>query len=228
MKSVSLNVPLLLPEYGRNVQKMVRYLLTIEDKQERNRQAQVVISTMANVYPHAKRDTPEFRNMLYDHLFMISNFELDIDCEFERPDAKQFSPTPKTLPYVQQPIVRKQYGALVPKLAREIAKIEDAEEREQNAIQLAKFMRQKSYDYNKEFPSNDIVIADLFDMSNGEIELDASIFEGTQITTFKARAKIRQQNQARNFQQKKNGGQGGRMQNNNGTGRVKRSNNISK
>ncbi len=195
MKSLSVNVPLLLPEYGRNVQKMVKHLLTIEDKEERNRQAQIVVATMANVYPHTRRDTPEFRNMLYDHLFMISGFELDIDCEFTKPDAAQFAPIPKHVPYSQQGIVRKQYGALVPRMARQIATIENDEHRAAFAASLAKFMRQKSYDYNHEFPSNDIVIADLFDMSNGKIELDSSVFGGTQITTFRARARARQQQQ---------------------------------
>lgn len=198
MKSQSLNVPLMLPEYGRNVQKMVKYLLTIEDKEERNRQALIVIATMANVYPHARRDTQEFRNMLYDHLFMISNFELDIDCEFEKPNAEQFSPIPEQIPYSQQGIVRKQYGALVPRMTREISIIEDPELRTTMAISLAKFMRQKSYDYNHEFPSNEIIINDIFDMSNGRIALDSSIFDGTQITTFRDRARVRQQGHSQN------------------------------
>lgn len=198
MKAQSLNVPLMLPEYGRNVQKMVKYLLTIEDKEERNRQAQIVIATMSNVYPHTKRDTLEFKNMLYDHLFMISDFELDIDCEFEKPNAEQFSPIPQQIPYSQQGIVRKQYGALVPRMARQISSVEDTELRRTMAISLAKFMRQKSYDYNHEFPSNEIIINDIFDMSNGRIELDTSIFDGTQITTFRARARTRQQGHTQN------------------------------
>ncbi len=187
MKATTLNVPLLLPEYGRNVQKMVQYLLTIEDKDARNHQAKIVIATMANVYPHTKRDTPEFRNMLYDHLFMISGFALDIDCEFERPSPEQFSPTPERLPYSQQGIVRKQYGAMVPRIAREIALIEDAQQQRTLAINLARFMRQKSYDYNQEFPSDELIIADLFDMSNGHVQLDVSIFEGSQLNTHRVK-----------------------------------------
>ncbi len=183
MKSTNLNVPLLLPEYGRNVQKMVRHLLTIEDSEERNRQASIVISTMANVYPHSKRDTAEFQNMLYDHLFMISGFELDIECEFERPTAEQFSPIPQRVPYCQKGIVRKQYGSLVPRLAREIARVEDKEQQNEMAKNLVRFMRQKSYDYNAEYPSDELIIADLFDMSNGAVQLDASVFTGMHLNT---------------------------------------------
>ncbi len=181
MKSTVINVPVLLPEYGRNVQRMVEHLLTIEEKEVRNKQAKLVIATMANVYPHTTRDTPEFRNMLYDHLFMISGFQLDVDCEFALPTAAQFSPVPQKIEYPQQGIVRKQYGSLVPRLAREIGKIENQETKKELAGNLARFMRQKSYDYNGEFPNDDIIIADLYDMSNGHISVDVSVFNGAQL-----------------------------------------------
>ncbi|MFI3287455.1 MAG: DUF4290 domain-containing protein [Rikenellaceae bacterium] len=204
MKSTTLNVPLLLPEYGRIVQRMVKYLLTIEDREKRNEQARIVIATMANVYPHAKRDTQEFKNMLYDHLFMISGFALDIDCEFEHPLPEQFSPTPQRVPYSQQGIVRKQYGALLPQIAREIAKIEDKDTQREMAENLVKFMRQKSYDYNQEYPSNELVIADLYDMSNGEIKLEASVFEGVHLNTHRSKQNANKNRQNGNKNHQKN------------------------
>ncbi len=214
MKSSNLNVPLLLPEYGRNVQKMVEFLLTIEDRKKRCEQAKIVITTMANVYPHSKRDTVEFRTMLYDHLFMISGFQLDIDWEFETPDPNQFAPVPSKMPYTQQGIVRKQYGALVPRIARQIAGVEDPETRKAMSESLAKFMRQKSYDYNLEYPSDELIVADLFDMSNGEVNLNVAVFEGSQIN---AHRNARQNNggnnnnkqRSKNHRQKNNKGAGG-------------------
>lgn len=188
---------LLLPEYGRNVQKMVRYLSTIEEREERNRQADIVIATMANVYPQ-RRDTAEFRNMLYDHLFMIADFELDIDCPFEKPAPDQFSPVPETLHSTQQYVVQKQYGAMVPRIAKEIITIQDEELKVIAAANLAKFMRQKSYDYNKEFPSDEVIISDLFDMTDGKIRLDASVFDGTQITQRPLKPKNNQRNNVNN------------------------------
>lgn len=204
MKTTTLNVPLLLPEYGRNVQTMVRYLLTIEDKEKRNEQAKIVIATMANVYPHAKRETPEFRNMLYDHLFMISGFALDIDCEFEMPNPEQFSPTPERLEYTQTGIVRKQYGSLVPRVAREIATIEDEEQRLDMAKNLVRFMRQKSYDYNHEYPSDELILSDLYDMSNGAVKLDASIFDGVQLNTHRNKPNIKGRNGINNKNYQRN------------------------
>lgn len=180
MSEIAQAVRLLLPEYGRNVQKMVQCLFTIEDRAERSRQAALVVSTMGNVYPH-KRDTQEFHNMLWDHLFMIAGNDLDIDSPFPKPAPDQFSPRPERVPYQQKYIVQKQYGALVPRLAHEMALIQHEATRLRAMTFLARYMRQKSYDYNNEFPSNDVVINDLFNMTNGAVKLDASIFNGAQI-----------------------------------------------
>ncbi len=212
MKSLNINVPLLLPEYGRNVQKMVEHLLTIEDKEERNRQSQIVLATMANVYPHTTSDTEEFRHMLYDHLFMISGFALDIDCEFTPPSPEQFSPVPEKIPYGQQGIVRKQYGSIVPRIARQLAALEDKQLQEELAKNLAVFMRQKAYDYNDEFPSNEHIVADLFDMSNGAIDLKPSVFEGVQIMTHKS---TRPNNKQKSNVQKNNSQKNNTLKNNN-------------
>lgn len=191
---------LLLPEYGRNVQKMVHFLSSIEDRSERNRQAQIVIATMANVYPQ-RRDTQEFRNMLYDHLFMIADYDLDIDCPFEKPNPDQFSPVPARVPYTQHYIVQKQYGATVPRLAKQLSASPDDEARRVSAVSLARFMRQKSYDYNREFPSDDLIISDLYDMTDGVIRLDASAFEGSQIMQ---RPQLQRNNNPRNNNQNNN------------------------
>ena len=75
---------LLLPEYGRNIQKMVDYLLTIEDREERTRAAKTVIDVMGNLYPHL-RDVPDFRHKLWDHLAIMSEFKLDIDTPYPLP-----------------------------------------------------------------------------------------------------------------------------------------------
>ncbi|MEG1897812.1 MAG: DUF4290 domain-containing protein, partial [Mucinivorans sp.] len=105
MAELSQKMRLLLPEYGRNVQKMVQWLFTIPDRDERSRQAALVVMTMGNVYPH-KRDTEEFRHMLWDHLFMIAGDSLDIDSPFAKPAPDQFSPSPDRVPYQQKYIIQ--------------------------------------------------------------------------------------------------------------------------
>ncbi|MEG0815216.1 MAG: DUF4290 domain-containing protein [Mucinivorans sp.] len=206
MAELSQKMRLLLPEYGRNVQKMVQWLFTIPDRDERSRQAALVVMTMGNVYPH-KRDTEEFRHMLWDHLFMIAGDNLDIDSPFAKPAPDQFSPSPDRVPYQQKYIIQRQYGALVPRLARELTTIEDENARNKAAAFLARYMRQKSYDYNNEFPSNDLIINDLSTMTKGAIVLDPSVFNGAQIE-LRQQPKRNQPNQNRNKNRTINNRQG--------------------
>lgn len=176
------NTRLLLPEYGRNVQKMVQYLKTIEDKELRNKQAEVVVGIMSTLYP-GKRDTDEFKNMLWDHLFMIADFELDIDSPYQKPTLEEFNPIPERIPYGQSYIARKQYGKLAQKMVKEIAKsTEDTTEDKELAVaNIAKFLKQKSFEYNNEFPDNTVIINDIRDFSDGAIELEANTLDNTQV-----------------------------------------------
>jgi len=75
---------LIIPEYGRNIQKMIEYTIKIEDKEERNKAARAIISIMGNLNPHL-RDVADFKHKLWDHLFIISDFKLEIDSPYEKP-----------------------------------------------------------------------------------------------------------------------------------------------
>jgi len=192
---------LMLPEYGRNVQRMVRYLSTIEDRTLRNRQAEVVVGIMANLSPH-RRDTEEFQHMLWDHLFMIADFNINIDPPFPRPTPDLFSPVPSRVPYNQGYISQKQYGRSIKRMAREIVQSDDSpQDKEAVAVNMAKFMRQKSYEYNNEFPSNEVVIADLNAISGGGINLDSDTLDNSRIEqnrTANPRTRSNQNNSGQN------------------------------
>lgn len=173
---------LLLSEYGRNVQTMVSYLKTIEDRELRNRQAEVVVAVMGNVNP-AQRDSEGFQHMLWDHLFMIADFDLDVDAPYPKPTPDMFAPHPHPMDYSQSYIAQKQYGAHVKRMIGELAQEPAGEEREEAAENVAKYMKQKSFEYNKEFPSNEVVIADIRQMSKGAIVLDADTLDNTRVDT---------------------------------------------
>ena len=86
-----------LPEYGRNIQKMVEYAIQIEDREERNKAARAIISIMGNLNPHL-RDVTDFKHKLWDHLFIISDFKLDIDSPYEKPTREILFEKPKPVP----------------------------------------------------------------------------------------------------------------------------------
>lgn len=173
---------LLLSEYGRNVQTMVSYLKTIEDRDLRNRQAEVVVAVMGNVNP-AQKDSEGFQHMLWDHLFMIADFDLDVDAPYPKPTPDMFAPRPHPMERPQTYIAQKQYGANVKRILSELARLPAGPEREIAAANVAKYMKQKSFEYNKEFPSNEVVIGDIRQMTRGEIALDADTLDNTRIDT---------------------------------------------
>ncbi len=159
-----------LPEYGRHIQEMVETLCTIEDRAERNKQARAVIAVMGNVNP-LLRDTPSFTHKLWDHLFIISDFELDVDSPYALPSRDTLEARPRKLHYPQGRVSHKHYGKYIGRMVRKLA--------EENPAYVAKtidnvaiFMRAKSFEYNQEHPNNEAIIKDIKMMSNGAIEID--------------------------------------------------------
>ncbi len=162
---------LYLPEYGRHIHQMVDKLMTIENREERNRQAHAVIAVMGNLQPML-RDTADFNHKLWDHLFIMSDFQLDVDSPYARPARQDLIITPARMPYPQERIEFKHYGKYVARIIRQLCNGEDIEARNIAIGLLARYMRAKSFEYNQEHPNNEVIIKDIKQMSNNEIELD--------------------------------------------------------
>lgn len=162
---------LYLPEYGRHIHQMVDQLMTIEDREERNRQAHAVIAVMGNLQP-LLRDTADFTHKLWDHLFIMSDFQLDVDSPYPRPTRQDLAVTPRRMNYSQERIAYKHYGKYVAHMIKALCK-EDNRELINNSIDsLARYMRSKSFEYNQDHPNNEVIIKDIKNMSEGCIELD--------------------------------------------------------
>ncbi len=160
-----------LPEYGRHIQQMVAYLRTIEDRNLRNEQARVVIEVMGNINP-LLRDTDDIKHKLWDHLFIMSDFRLDVDSPYPIPSANILHPVPDRLPYPKHKITRKYYGRNIEKMLTALKGIDDEEAKTQIAGNIARYMRAKSFEYNQEHPSNEIIIKDIREMSDNMIYID--------------------------------------------------------
>ncbi len=160
-----------LPEYGRHIQEMVETLKSIEDRNERNRQAKAVIAVMGNINP-LLRDTASFTHKLWDHLFIMSNYELDVDSPYSKPSRQELTAKPNKLSYGQTYIRHKHYGKYVCKAIGDLASNSNTEAVSQIIDRIARFMRSKSYEYNQEHPSNTVIIKDIKSMSDGSIEID--------------------------------------------------------
>ncbi len=162
---------LLLPEYGRHIQEMVDSLSLIEERAERNRQARAVIAVMGNLNP-LLRDTADFTHKLWDHLFIMSDFELDVDSPYPQPSRTELEMKPNTLGYTQRRITHKHYGRYVPQIIKAMCDDPNEDEVARAVGNIAKFMRTKGFEYNQEHPNNELIIKDIKMMSTGRIEID--------------------------------------------------------
>ena len=151
---------LLLPEYGRNIQKMVDYLLTIENREERTRAAKTVIDVMGNLYPHL-RDVPDFRHKLWDHLAIMSGFKLDIDTPYPLPSVDKLQERPQKLPYNTTRIKYRHYGKLVEKLIEEIRQQEDPEQKRALIVLTANHMKKSFLTWNKDSVEDEQIYNDI-------------------------------------------------------------------
>ncbi|MDE7074097.1 MAG: DUF4290 domain-containing protein [Odoribacter sp.] len=154
------NKKLLLPEYGRNIQKMVDHLLTIQDRAERTRAARTVIEVMGNFYPHL-RDVPDFRHKLWDHLAIMSQFKLDIDTPYPLPSKEKLYAKPERIPYRNNRIRFRHYGKMVERLIDKIRETTNPEQKRALIVLTANHMKKSFLTWNKDTVEDDKIYDDL-------------------------------------------------------------------
>jgi hypothetical protein len=158
-----------IPEYGRNIHKMVEHISTLEDREERNKAARTVIAIMGNMNPHL-RDINDFKHKLWDHLAIISDFKLDIDSPYEPPAISTLTEKPKTVPYNDYPIRYKHYGKLIEQMIKAATEMEDDEKKELLVQMIANHMKKSYLTWNKSQVTDDIIYNDLRTLSGGKID----------------------------------------------------------
>lgn len=165
---------LILPEYGRNIQKMIEHILTIEDRAERNKAAHTIIGVMGNLNPHL-RDVSDFKHKLWDHLAVISDFKLDIDSPYETPTRELLQSKPKKIPYNQKGIRYKHYGHSIVLMIEEAVKMDDPEEKKDLVKMIAYHMKKSYLTWNREAVDDKQIIGDLIALSGNRLEIDPEL-----------------------------------------------------
>jgi len=163
-----------LPEYGRNVQKMVDYIKTIEDRQERNRAAKTSIQIMGNLNTQI-RDVGDFSHKLWDHLALIANFELDIDSPFPAPEPSKFIEKPKQVPYKQGDIRFLHYGRIIELMIDAASEMEDGEEKEYLTNLIVNQMKKSYVTWNRSQVADEVIIGDMKLLSRGKLKMTEGV-----------------------------------------------------
>lgn len=189
---------LLLPEYGRNIQKMIQHAVSIEDKEERNRAAKTIIQVMTQTIPNSK-DMEDYNHKLWDHLFIISDYKLDVDAPYPMPDPDKRDEKPERLNYPSKPIKYRHYGKNIEYFIEKAKEMEDPEMKDRFIEVLANLMKRSYLNWNRDSVNDELIKEHLVQLSDGDL-----IFKENH--RMSSTNEILGQNKQKNFQQQKQKG----------------------
>jgi hypothetical protein len=190
---------LILPEYGRNIQKMVEHILSVADRDERNRLAQAVIIIMGNMNPHL-RDINDFKHKLWDHLAIMSDFRLDIDYPYEIPRPEEFMEKPRQVSYNSKDIKFRHYGHIVESLIEEAVKLPDGDDKDTLVKLIANHMKKSYLAWNRDSVTDEIIFNNLFEISGKRLVVKEGLKLSDQKDFQKGKQQQQQQQQRKRMQ----------------------------
>lgn len=164
-------VDIILKEYGRNVQDIVAYILKIEDRELRTKYAVTCIELMRQINPNIK-DTQEHYSKLWDQLYIISNFQLDVDSPYPMPERAAIGKKPSIVAYNSNKLYYKHYGRNIELVIQKAIEMEDPEEKEAAIVYLGRTMKKFYSTWNKENVEDEVIISHIKEMSKNKLVVD--------------------------------------------------------
>ena len=162
---------LIIPEYGRHVHQMVEQAVSVKDKAEKNKMAKAIIGVMGNLNPHL-RDVPDFQHKLWAQLFIMSDFQLDVDSPFEKPSEDIYKNSkPNKLNYPQSHPKYRFYGNNIKKMIDIAIEWEEGEMKTKLILNIANHMKKCFLNWNKDSVEDKVIINHLDDLSNGKLKV---------------------------------------------------------
>ncbi len=182
---------LILPEYGRNIHNMVDYCVKLEDRDQRTHCAYSLIDIMGNMFPHL-RNVNDFKHILWDHLAIMADFQLDIDYPYEIIKKEELIAHPHKIEYSRPTMKYRHYGKTLERMINCAVEMPEGEEKEQFLRLLISQMKKSYIQWNREVDDAGI-LEDLYELSDGKIKLDPKEYEiptqSSQPTSPRPRAK---------------------------------------
>lgn len=163
-----------LPEYGRSIQNMVDHALTIQDRAERQRCANTIINIMGNMFPHL-RDVPDFKHKLWDHLAIMSGFQLDIDYPFEVIRKDNLVTKPEPIPYPHVRMHYRHYGHTLETLIKKACEFPEGDEKNNLVAMICNHMKKDYMSWNKDTVDDRKIAEDLLELSEGKLQMTDEI-----------------------------------------------------
>ncbi len=161
---------LIIPEYGRHIQKLVNHCIAIEDEEERNKMANAIVKVMGNLQPHL-RDVPDFQHKLWDQLFIMSDYRLEVSTPYQRPEREVLQAKPKGLPYPISATKYRFYGNNIQIMIDTALTWDEGELKDALVYTIANHMKKCYLNWNKDTVEDIVIFKHLSELSNGELNL---------------------------------------------------------
>ncbi|MDG1528493.1 MAG: DUF4290 domain-containing protein [Polaribacter sp.] len=161
---------MIIPEYGRHIQKLVNHCVALSDKEERNTMAKAIVDVMGNLQPHL-RDVPDFKHKLWDQLFIMSGFNLDAESPYEKPSREELQEKPDSLAYPKSASRYRYYGNNIQAMIDVALAWEEGEKREALVYTIANHMKKCYLNWNKDTVDDAVIYNHLYDLSDAKIDL---------------------------------------------------------
>ncbi|NDW11756.1 DUF4290 domain-containing protein [Bacteroides sp. 214] len=190
-----------LPEYGRSIQNMVDYALTLEERSERQRCANTIINIMGGMFPHL-RDVPDFKHKLWDHLAIMANFKLDIDYPYEIIAKDNLDTKPDQIPYPSTRIRYRHYGRTLEVLIKKAMEFPEGDEKNNLLALIANHMKKDYIAWNKDTIDDGKINEDLMELSGGKLWLTDEVLRLMEVRQTMQNRRQPQQNQQRSNQRR--------------------------
>ncbi len=165
---------LIMPEYGRHIQKMIEHVKQIPDREKRNEQIRAVVSVMEILNPHLA-EQPDYKHKLWDHVQFIAGFDLDVDSPYPMPTKEDFSTPPDIVPMPKEPLAAAHYGRNIQNMIKVIAAMPEDETRDRMIKSMAVYMRQQYLIWNKDSVSDETIFKDIEKLSGGTLKVPEHI-----------------------------------------------------
>ncbi|NQV03185.1 MAG: DUF4290 domain-containing protein [Bacteroidia bacterium] len=162
--------PMAIAEYGRNIQQMIEYITTIEDREKRTKAAKFIVNVMAQMHPQVK-ESGDYKHKLWDHLYIISNFKLEVDSPYPPPSPQLLSTKPEPISYTGTEIKFRHYGKNITLMIEKAAAYEEGAEKDALAKAIANHMKKSYLNWNRDSVTDDLIEEQLGILSKGELKL---------------------------------------------------------
>jgi hypothetical protein len=163
---------MLMPEYGRNVQRMVEFLLTIDDRAKRLKNAEAIVELMGALNPHLK-NMEDYKHKLWDHLYQMTDFTLDVDGPYPMPSREEVMKKPEMIPYPKENGRNRHFGKNLTQLIEKALKEENPEKRQGFTQIIGYYMKLAYTNWHKEPVHDDMIKSELYELSGGQLKYES-------------------------------------------------------